>query len=301
MCFKAPPSVYWNRDDDEDVSESSSGSCLSEVYSLPEFLPTDTESPLQLIESPGNMPLGDSWRLQQKHKLESMQHMEQWLTMQLQRRSLAISQQVILRPNRLTEPDAMVPRALEYKQTASDTRALSYDGSGTLNRRPASSFLQPPTKPLLLLQAPVFLTETLNIGLYCERGSRSTNEDMAFGMMLPTDPSSSHASRFQQAVCCGVFDGHGGVEVAAHLTERLPELILRRRHQIQQEGVKEASLFHVHSHVIYFFHYLLLTMSTHVLPISLPLSCEFVRRTCFLGTILSGNPRVETQAARHWF
>lgn len=239
VCSQAPPSVYWDRDDEAD-SHSSSGSCLSEVYSLPEFLPVE-ENSSQLVESPSNLPMsGPAWRLQRAQSSKSMHHMEQWLSQQLQRRCLAIPKQLISRPTNIADLTE-APLALEYKNTASDARAFSFDGTGSFTYRQSSSLFTPaPKHQLMLLPAPVFLTEALSIGHYCERGSRSTNEDTAFGILLPNDPFTSHVSQFQQAVCCGVFDGHGGVEVAAHLTEFLPDLVLQRCCHIKHEGVKEV-------------------------------------------------------------
>jgi hypothetical protein len=96
-----------------------------------------------------------------------------------------------------------------------------------------------PSPPLLFLPAPPFLPETLDMGLFCEQGARLRNEDMAFAMRLAAHADA--VDTFSQAVCCGLFDGHGGVEVAEHLAEFLPEALALRSHTIKSQGVKEVS------------------------------------------------------------
>ena len=276
---QAPPSVScWRRDlededeDDEDGEEenssddrsptSSSGvseSGISEVYSLPEFIHDRADSGLGLarvsLESaPCAQRTKGAWPVPMIHTLEpaSMQHMEQWLAQQLRLRSAALPRNVVFRSSELRQQQlqalpgagAMVasgpppppPLLLEHP------RCLSCDGSpgAAAGQHRSSSVFLPyrPAPPLLLLPAPLFLPEALNVGLYCEIGDRLTNEDKAFYVKL--DHTVGHASGFQQAVCCGVFDGHGGVEVAQHLTDILPDLVAQRSHHIKQEGVQEV-------------------------------------------------------------
>eukprot|EP00955_Chlamydomonas_euryale_P025155 264928-Chlamydomonas_euryale.AAC.1 len=90
------------------------------------------------------------------------------------------------------------------------------------NRTHSAFFLPAPPARLLLLPdpettpctphapPPAFVVECLRIGMYCEKGSRDSNEDMAFAMSL--DPECHPAAGFRRAACLGVFDGHGGVE-----------------------------------------------------------------------------------------
>ncbi|KAG1663743.1 hypothetical protein FOA52_006112 [Chlamydomonas sp. UWO 241] len=82
-----------------------------------------------------------------------------------------------------------------------------------------------------------FLPEALDVGLYCEKGCRAHNEDCAFAMMLEPSPTSS----FAQAVCWGVFDGHGGVDVAEYLTACFPDLVAQRGRHIKEQGAIEVA------------------------------------------------------------
>lgn len=75
----------------------------------------------------------------------------------------------------------------------------------TLHRATASWFLPSSQQGLLCLPAPVFLPDSLEVGLFCNKGARARNEDSAFFTRL--DPSMHEACGFTKSVCFGVFDG----------------------------------------------------------------------------------------------
>ncbi|KAG1662645.1 hypothetical protein FOA52_009630 [Chlamydomonas sp. UWO 241] len=84
-----------------------------------------------------------------------------------------------------------------------------------------------------------FLPACLRLGLCCEQGTRASNEDYAFGFSL--DPLGHSHACFTRCACLGLFDGHGGDEVAKHLTEALPALIADRAGGIARGGGAEVA------------------------------------------------------------
>mmetsp|Transcript_35519 Transcript_35519/g.78798 ORF Transcript_35519/g.78798 Transcript_35519/m.78798 type:complete len:563 (+) Transcript_35519:198-1886(+) len=101
--------------------------------------------------------------------------------------------------------------------------------------------------PMLYLLPAPFLPEMVTIGHHCEQGCRNSMEDKAFAIDIRAEPHSNWSVHgmhgFTHAACFGVFDGHGGVDVAEHLTEELPKLIAAatRCGSIKQQGVQEVA------------------------------------------------------------
>mmetsp|Transcript_25122 Transcript_25122/g.68241 ORF Transcript_25122/g.68241 Transcript_25122/m.68241 type:complete len:622 (-) Transcript_25122:372-2237(-) len=81
---------------------------------------------------------------------------------------------------------------------------------------------------------PPMVTERLAFGVSTAIGVRSTMEDFAFA--LPLAHPSGVDSELLQAACFGVFDGHGGAEVAQSLAEHVPGRIQENVHQIIEFG-----------------------------------------------------------------
>ncbi len=86
---------------------------------------------------------------------------------------------------------------------------------------------------------PRFSPACIRMGVSTNQGQRLTMEDFAFAMplALPNAPG----SWFTQGACFGVFDGHGGHEVAKSLVESVPGQIQDDVHRIAQAGPERVS------------------------------------------------------------
>ncbi len=261
--YRSDASADEEEDDDEDDG-SSSCSGRSEVLSLPDFLPFDDDDSgeeeggeekalfqLASHSSLPHMPPSSSFHAPVIHQLEpdSMLRMEQWLTQWNicrspsaisihQPSSTAFSQTV--RVGKHVGKKRPHPIRIRRLMLRDRTRHTSDSGSptGSPPKAAAVSILSMRPKPLLMLPAPPFRPQALEVGVFCEKGHRLRNEDMAFAMRL--EPASHQVACFNEALCCGVFDGHGGVEVASMLTELMPDLLAKRSNRIKQQGVKEV-------------------------------------------------------------
>lgn len=110
---------------------------------------------------------------------------------------------------------------------------------------PPSHDEQPPAPPRH------FVPQRMAMGVATDKGPRNTMEDFAFAVPLhahgsvgPMHRGEHHhrphsqqqSSRFTHAVCFGVFDGHGGAEVAASLAEAVPTGLQNRADRIAEHG-----------------------------------------------------------------
>ncbi|GAX84827.1 hypothetical protein CEUSTIGMA_g12248.t1 [Chlamydomonas eustigma] len=171
--------------DTEEDDEHSSSSCLSEIHSLPDFLPVDDNRNCIALLAP--LTSQTTAHAQQTPHLR----IQDWLSQHL----------------------IDTPYFMHGRPSFPSKRSLKFRNTTSICSRAALSSL-------------------------------SASQEPASRLFSVEDLKPDHVDAvdtFSQAVCCGLFDGHGGAEVAEHLAEFLPQTLSLRSHAIKSQGVQEMA------------------------------------------------------------